>query len=515
MKGDIIKQLKGLKLGIELEVLTGTEESTAAATSIENVESTQCTQEEFKKFDKMMDESEYLADLHTAIESFQASGVQLSQIESVAIRACALRMSTYSTGLTGTSMGAETFNKPDFLNLAREDLKERYNQAKEGITKILKMIWEKIVGLFRKKAPAVKRLDAHIKDLISRVTDSNWEEGKVIQISNPNLFDSTSNTSISDILHIVNDNEDRALRDLANLNNAYLKNAQDHEKTLEDIKAIAKICTDTITVERDSRAMNRNERTKTEERINDAWSMRNHTLMGDTQDVLVPVLKKTPIKTKSEITLPSKSEMLHLLTRAKQSLEAEYKNEADLVLRSIEKAGATKGNDDQNLIGGVNRFVAQFAMQRSELRMDIVGAIVELTEKGLKESGAENGEEQEDGIAPLVKKYVEKKDVKGTRAVLTNMAYDNSMTTDQIRENFKYASDAFGDLNMPFKVDTFNEEISDNPNDWDERYYHEANLGLQTNFNFKRLDNLLKVRDKLKEEGNPKFKFIEATKKKH
>ncbi len=384
MKGDIIKQLKGLKLGVESEVLTGTEESTAAAASLENVESTQCTYEEFNKFDKMMDESKYLADLHTAIESFQASGVQLSQIESVAIRACALRMSTYSTGLTGTSMGAETFNKPDFLNLAREDLKERFKQAKEGVGKILKLIWEKVVGLFRVRAPTVRRLDAHIEDLIKRVEDSNWEEGVTISISNPNLFDSTSNTSISDILHIVSEGDDQALRDLANLNNAYMKDGQDHGKTLEDIKVIAKICTDNITVERDSRAMNRNERTKTEERINDAWSMRNHTLMGDDQDVLVPVLKKTPIKTKSEFTLPSKSEMLHLLARAKQSLIAEYKNEADLVLRSIEKAGATKGNDEQNLIGGVNRFVAQFTMQRSELRMDLVGAIIELTEKGLK-----------------------------------------------------------------------------------------------------------------------------------
>ena len=91
------------------------------------------------------------------------------------------------------------------------------------------------------------------------------------------------------------------------------------------------------------------------------------------------------------------------------------------------------------------------------------------------------------------------------------MLNDNSISTGIIWENFVYAEQHVKGLTIPFVVDDVSEGITDDPQEWSIRYFHECVLSLETNFNAKRFKNILKVRDHLRDQGEPDFQRIEQT----
>lgn len=106
---------------------------------------------------------------------------------------------------------------------------------------------------------------------------------------------------------------------------------------------------------------------------------------------------------------------------------------------------------------------------------------------------------------------IQNNDVKHARAVLEQLLIDNSYTTEEIWHQFEIAAKVFADLSLPFKVDGFNYEITDDREQWNKDYFLDCTSSLQTNFNSKRYKNALTVRDYLKNQGNPDFKFIQRT----
>lgn len=376
---DLRHELKNLRLGREdlredLVKEDNTESNCLSAKDLETFDDDQKLQSDIKGFEKDEDEAEVVSDLVAVVESFDQNSKKLSPFEEAGLRLTLLQMKSFKHNSGQGLLAAESFGNANFLSLATEDLKSKFKDIKDNVTKVVIQIWEKVANLIREFFSRDKKLITKSRNLIETLEKTNIDAGiEMTNIDPPQtiflkgILDSTSSKQILD--NVTN---------LFDLQTKEIATAVSSKYPMGDEKFKEILITAIMALGESSGKLFGSLDVSRLHPINDSWIFTLHNI-EDKESSLnglgIPTIvrgsnnQSSKTKDAAVVKTLSNSDMINLTKQIISILETNIENDlqtANAVLQKFKKDSRL----DQTLTQTLNK-IGKFISLRTKLRYDI------------------------------------------------------------------------------------------------------------------------------------------------